>query len=192
MSKIILITGTSTGLGAGVAVRAATAGHAVYASMRNLEKRAGLEAAARAAGVALTVLPLDLQDSASVAAAVAQVVAAEDRIDVLINNAGVGFVRSTEQATEQKIQWVLDLNLMGVLRCTKTVMPHMRRARRGHIVTVGSVGGLVGQPFNEIYCAAEFEAEGYMEAMASSITPKFGINFTTVEPGGIRSDSSRT
>jgi NAD(P)-dependent dehydrogenase (short-subunit alcohol dehydrogenase family) len=134
------------------------------------------------------VLPLDVQDSASVAAAVAQVVAAEGRIDVLINNAGAGFVRSTEQATEHEIQWVLDLNLMGVVRCTKAVMPHMRKARRGHIVTVGSVGGLVGQPFNEIYCAAKFGVEGYMEAMASYITPKFGINFTTVEPGGIRSE----
>jgi NAD(P)-dependent dehydrogenase (short-subunit alcohol dehydrogenase family) len=188
MSKVILITGTSTGLGASIAVQAAAAGHTVYATMRNLDKRTALDDAAKAAGVAVTVLPLDVQDLASAEAAVTRIIAAQGRIDVLINNAGAGFVRSTEQATEQELQWVLDVNLMGVMRCTKAVMPHMRSARRGHIVTVGSVGGLVGQPFNEIYCAAKFGVEGYMEAMASYITPTFGINFTTVEPGGIRTE----
>lgn len=188
MSKVVLITGTSTGLGVSIAVQAAAAGHTVYATMRSLDKRAALDEAAKAAGVAIHLLPLDVQDLASVEAAVAQIVAAEGRIDVLINNAGAGFVRSTEQATEQELQWVIDVNLMGVMRCTKAVMPHMRAARRGHIVTVGSVGGLIGQPFNEVYCAAKFGVEGYMEAMASYITPTFGIHFTTVEPGGIRTE----
>lgn len=188
MSKVILITGTSTGLGVSIAVQAAQAGHRVYATMRNLKKRDTLDAAAAEAGVALNVLHLDVQDSASIDAAVGAVIAKEGRIDVLVNNAGAGFVRSTEQASEEDVQWVMDVNFMGVMRCTKAVMPHFRQQRAGHVVTVSSVGGLVGQPFNEIYCAAKFAVEGYMEAMASYITPSFGINFTCVEPGGISTE----
>lgn len=188
MRKTVLITGCSTGLGISLAVQAAQAGHRVYASMRNLDKRSSLDEAAAAAGVTLEVVALDVQDMASVTEAVENVLADAGGIDTLINNAGAGFVRSTEQASEADIQWVLDVNFMGVVRCTKAVMPHMREQRAGHIVNVSSVGGLVGQPFNEIYCAAKFAVEGYTEAMASYITPSFGVRFTSVQPGGIRSE----
>lgn len=188
MTKIILVTGTSTGLGASIAVQAAQKGHKVYATMRDLAKRDGVEAAAKAAGVALELLTLDVQDAASVEAAVAEVIAREGRIDVLVNNAGAGFARSTEQASYDDINWVMDVNFMGVVRATKAVIPHMRKARSGHIINISSIGGLVGQPFNEIYCAAKFAVEGYTEALASYVQPSFGINFTVVEPGGIRSE----
>ena len=188
MSKVILITGTSTGLGIQIAVQAAQAGHSVYATMRNLSKRGALDAAASEANVTLNVLELDVQDSDSVNAAVDRIISAEGRIDTLINNAGAGFVRTTEQASEADIAWVMDVNFMGVARCTKAVMPHMRQARAGHVITISSVGGLVGQPFNEVYCAAKFAVEGYTEALACYVTPHFGINFTAVEPGGIQSD----
>ncbi len=188
MSKVILITGTSTGLGIQIAVQAAQKGHRVYATMRDLSKRGALEDAAKAANAKLNVLALDVQDTASIAAAVDQIIEIEGRIDTLINNAGAGFVRTTEQASEDDISWVMDVNFMGVVRCTKAVLPHMRKARLGHVITISSVGGLVGQPFNEIYCAAKFAVEGYTEALASYVTPYFGINFTTVEPGGIQSE----
>ena len=188
MSKVILITGTSTGLGIEIAVQAAQAGHRVYATMRNLAKRGTLDAALSEAGQSAQVLQLDVQDSASVNAATDHVIAAEGRIDVLINNAGAGYVRTTEQASENDINWVMDVNFMGVVRCTKAVMPHMREARSGHVINISSVGGLVGQPFNEIYCAAKFAVEGYTEALACYVTPNFGINFTAVEPGGIHSE----
>lgn len=192
MSKIVLITGTSTGLGISLAVQAARAGHTVYATMRNLDKKTQLEQAAEAAGVSLHILQLDVQDTSSVTAAVDAIITAEGRIDTLINNAGAGFVRTTEQATENDINWVMDVNFMGVVRCTKAVLPHMRAARSGHVISISSVGGLVGQPFNEIYCAAKFAVEGYSEALASYVTPNFGINFTTVEPGGIKSEFANT
>ncbi len=188
MSKSILITGCSSGLGISTAIQAAKAGHTVFATMRNLERREALDAAAQQAGVALHVLALDVQDSATITAAVDQAIAEAGRIDVLINNAGAGYVRSTEQATEEDINWVMDVNFMGVVRCTKAVIGHFRKQRAGHVVTVSSVGGLVGQPFNEIYCGAKFGVEGYMEAMASYITPNFGVYFTCVEPGGIASE----
>ncbi|WP_299745563.1 SDR family oxidoreductase [uncultured Tateyamaria sp.] len=188
MSKVILITGCSSGLGISLAVQAAQAGHTVYATMRNLDKRTALDEAAEAAGVTLNVAQLDVQDSASIATCVEDVLGAQGHVDVLINNAGAGFVRSTEQASEDDINWVMDVNFMGVVRCTKALIAHFRERRAGHVITISSVGGLVGQPFNEIYCAAKFAVEGYMEAMASYISPHFGINFTVVEPGGIASE----
>ena len=192
MPKVILITGTSTGLGVATAVQAAQAGHTVYATMRNTQKRGTLDAAAQVAGVSLNVLQLDVQDADSVNAAVDTVIAEQGRIDVLINNAGMGYVRSLEQAEESDIQKILDINYTGVTRCIKAVMPHMRKARAGHVINISSVGGLVGQPFNEIYCGAKFAVEGLTEAMASYITPAFGIHFTAVEPGGIASEFANT
>ena len=192
MPKVILITGTSTGLGVATAVQAAQAGHTVYATMRNTQKRGTLDAAAQVAGVTLNVLQLDVQDTGSVNAAIDTVIAEQGRIDVLINNAGMGYVRSLEQAEESDIQKILDINYTGVTRCIKAVMPHMRKARAGHVINISSVGGLVGQPFNEIYCGAKFAVEGLTEAMASYITPAFGIHFTAVEPGGIASEFANT
>ena len=192
MPKVILITGTSTGLGVATAVQAAQAGHTVYATMRNTQKRGTLDAAAQVAGVSLNVLQLDVQDTGSVNAAIDTVIAEQGRIDVLINNAGMGYVRSLEQAEETDIQKILDINYTGVTRCIKAVMPHMRKARAGHVINISSVGGLVGQPFNEIYCGAKFAVEGLTEAMASYIPPAFGIHFTAVEPGGIASEFANT
>lgn len=192
MTKTVLITGTSTGLGIAIAIQSAQAGHTVYATMRNLDKRDALDAAAKDAGVNLNVLPLDVQDSDSVTAAVDRIIAEQGRIDVLVNNAGMGYARSLEQADESDIARILDINYMGVVRCIKAVMPHMRKARAGHVINISSVGGLVGQPFNEVYCGAKFAVEGLTEAMASYITPAFGIQFTAIEPGGIASEFANT
>jgi NAD(P)-dependent dehydrogenase (short-subunit alcohol dehydrogenase family) len=187
MNKIALITGTSTGLGLSMTLMLAKQGFHVYATMRNLSKKTELEAAITS-DMKVSIKQLDVQDSASVNQCVADIIALEGKIDVLINNAGAGFVRNTEQATEEDIQWVMDVNYMGVVRCTKAVLPFMREARAGHIINISSVGGLVGQPFNEIYCAAKFAVEGYTESMASYIQPSFNVKFTLVEPGGIKSE----
>ena len=187
MRKIALVTGTSTGLGLSMTLMLAKQGFHVYATMRNLEKRSALESQI-VPGMAVTIKQLDVQDSNSVNQCVAEIVEQEGQIDLLVNNAGAGFVRSTEQASEEDIQWVMDVNYMGVVRCTKAVLPFMRAARSGHIINISSVGGLVGQPFNEIYCAAKFAVEGYTESMASYIQPSFNIKFSLVEPGGISSE----
>lgn len=192
MKRIALITGTSSGLGISLAIQSAKKGFKVYATMRNLDKKSSLQEAAKTAGVSLEIKQLDVQDKSSVEQCVAEIIEQEGRIDILINNAGAGFVRTTEQATEEEIQWVMDVNFMGVVRCTKAVIPHMREARNGHIINISSIGGLVGQPFNEIYCAAKFAVEGYTESMASYIQPSFNINFTVIEPGGISSEFAKS
>jgi NAD(P)-dependent dehydrogenase (short-subunit alcohol dehydrogenase family) len=188
MTQTFLLTGASGGLGLATAVKAAQAGFRVYATMRDPGKAGALHAALDAAGVTAQVVPLDVQDQGSIDRAVAHIMADAGRIDVLVNNAGSGFVRTVEQATEADIDWVLDVNLRGVIRCTKAVLPAMRSARSGRIITISSVGGLVAQPFNELYCAAKFGVEGFMEGLATYVGPAFGIHFTLVEPGGIVSD----
>lgn len=185
MSKVVLITGTSTGLGLALAIKMAEQGDKVYATMRNLNKSDLLTEQTVEKGLDIALLALDVQDDQSVQDCVAEVIQREGKIDILVNNAGAGFVKTTEHATEEEINWVMDVNFNGVVRCTKAVLPHMREAGAGHIINITSVGGLVGQPFNEFYCAAKFAVEGYTEALASYVQPTFGINFSLVEPGGI-------
>ncbi len=185
--KVILVTGTSTGLGASIAIQAARRANTVYATMRDLKKMDPVAQAAAQVGAKLNFLSLDVQNANSVNAAVAEVIKRESRIDVLVNNAGSGYARPTEQAPWEDIEWVMDVNFMGLVRVTKAVIPHMRKARSGHVVNISSVGGLVGQPFNEIYCASKFAIEGYTEALASYM-PLLGLKFTAVEPGGIKSE----
>ena len=188
MNKIVLVTGASTGLGVGIAIGAAKIGHKVYATMRDVSKRAVLDAAAQTAGVNLNVLTLDVQKMETIDAAVNHIIKADRHIDCVVNNAGMGFVRSTEQASLEDAERVMDINFMGVLRVTKAVLPHMREHQSGHIINISSIGGLVGQPFNEIYCASKFAVEGYTEALASYVQGSFKIKFTLVEPGGIQSE----
>lgn len=188
MNKVVVITGTSTGLGLAAAVLFAKNNYTVYATMRNLAKKDLLLAAAKKEKVSVHVEELDVTKTRSVQNCINKIIKKEGKIDCLINNAGVGYIRSTEQSTMAEVEWVTDVNYYGVIRCTKAVLPHMRAAKTGHIINITSIGGLVGQPFNEFYCAAKFAVEGYTEALASYVTENFGIRFSLVEPGGITSE----
>lgn len=188
MKKVVLITGTSSGLGLKASTLLAKQGHTVYATMRNLDKKGPLLKDTADNNVQVNLLRLDVQDLDSIKEAVNTIIEKEGRLDVLINNAGAGFARNTEQATEAELQWVTDVNYHGVVRCTNAVLPQMRKQKSGHIINVTSVGGLVGQPFNELYCAAKFAVEGYTESLAVILPKYFGINITAVEPGGISTE----
>lgn len=188
MSKIVVITGTSTGLGLATAILFAKNGFKVYATMRNLAKKDLLLTEAKKQKVDLEIAQLDVTKTRSVQSCVNDILKKEGKIDIFINNAGAGYIRTTEQATMEEVQWVTDVNYLGVVRCTKAVLPSMRLAKSGHIINITSVGGLVGQPFNEFYCAAKFAVEGYTEALASYVPENFGVQFSLVEPGGITSE----
>lgn len=192
MSKIILITGTSSGIGLETAVQLAEQGHVVYASMRNLTKRALLDKEAEKRGVKLKIMQLDVQDEKSIIACVDSIIKTEQRIDVLINNAGAGFIRTMEQASMDEIKQVMDVNFYGPVRCSKAVLPQMRKQRSGHIINISSVGGIVGQPVNEIYCAAKFALEGLTESLATYMQPYFGIHISLIESGGVISEFSNS
>ncbi len=188
MKKVAIVTGASTGLGASLAVSLAKQGYTTYATMRNLAKQELVTNLAKEQNVAVKLEQLDVESSDSVNAAISNVIAAEGQVDLLVNNAGAGFVKTTEHASEQEMEWVTNVNYHGVVRCTKAVLPHMRQRQSGHVINITSVGGLVGQPFNEFYCAAKFAVEGYTESLATYVTPTFGIKFTAIEPGGIASE----
>ncbi len=186
--KIVLITGASTGLGYETAILLAKQGYKVYATMRNLNKQDTLLQITQENNLDIIIQQLDVTDIESIQTTVKRILKNEEKIDILINNAGAGFVKTTEHASDDEIMWQLNLNLMGVIRMTKAVLPSMRARREGHIINISSVGGLVGQPFNEIYCATKFGVEGYTEALSSYVQPKFNVKFSVIEPGGIQSE----
>ena len=178
------VTGASSGIGLATAVTLARSGYAVTATVRSHGSTTALRDAATEAGVDLDVALLDVTDPASVDAAVSGVLARHGRLDVLVNNAGRGRVGATERVSVEDLQATLDVNLIGVWRMTKAVLPHMRTKRSGRIVTVSSIGGVVAQPFNDAYCAAKFAVEGMMEALAP-VAAEFGIAVVLVEPGPV-------
>lgn len=188
MKKNVLITGTSTGVGFESAILFAQNNYKVYATMRNLKKAGDLQKKIKEDKLDIEILPLDVTEIDLIQCAVNTIVEKDGKIDMLINNAGAGFAKTTEQATEEEIRWVTEVNYHGVVFCTQAVLPHMRKQRSGHIINITSVGGLVGQPFNELYCGAKFAVEGYTEALATYVTTPFNIKLSCVEPGGISTE----
>ena len=186
--KTALITGTSSGLGLALTKMLLESGYKVTATMRDVTKKDALITATASRGEHLAIRKLDVTQPDTITACVNEIIDTDGHLDVLINNAGLGFAKTTEHASEEEIQNILDINFLGVVRCTKAVLPIMRQQKSGHIINISSVGGLVGQPFNELYCAAKFAVEGYTESLATYIQPYFGINFTLVEPGAIQSE----
>ena len=186
-ADVALVTGTSSGMGLHTAVGLARAGLTVVATMRDTSKDADLRRAADEAGVELDVRALDVTDTHQAREAVAGVVADHGGIDVLVNNAGRGAVATLEQLTDEQLQAQLDVNYLGVARMTRLVLPGMRAAGRGRVVTVTSVGGAVGQPFADAYCGAKFAVEGLMQSLAP-VAASFGVVVSVVEPGAVASE----
>ncbi|MFK4107472.1 SDR family NAD(P)-dependent oxidoreductase [Streptomyces sp. NPDC002176] len=186
--KTVLITGTSTGIGLQTALAAARANWQVIATMRNISKAGALEEAAVAAGVAerIEVRKLDVTDPASVRECLEAVVAEHGTLHALINNAGSGHVGTLETDGVEAARRVMEVNFFGVLNTTSAALPHLR-ASGGRVLAVSSVGGIVGQPFNEAYCAAKFAVEGYLESLAP-VAATVGVGVTLVEPGAVASE----
>src|SRR5262249_46265873 len=116
-------------------------------------------------------LPLDVTDPARVRAAVAEAIERAGAIDVLVNNAGRGLVGALEELSDAQIQGVLATNVLGVLAVTRAVLPHMRARRRGHIVQMSSVAGVVGNPGHSIYATSKYAVEGMSETLAGEVAP---------------------
>ncbi len=188
MNKVALITGTSTGIGLYTSILLAKNNYTVYASMRDMGKKELLQDEAGKNDASINIVQLDVQVEESIGECTKNIIEKEGRLDVLVNNAGVGFLRTIEQASIKEIEDVMDVNFMGAVRCIKAVLPQMRKQGNGHIINISSVGGLVGQPLNEIYCAAKFALEGFTESIATYMQPYFGINISLVEPGGVTTE----
>lgn len=153
-----LVTGTSSGIGLHTAIGLARTGVDVVATVRDTGRADALRTAAAAAGVELDIRALDVTDPVGARDLVADV----GPVDILVNNAGRGAVGTLEQLTDEDLQAQLDTNYLSVARLTRLVLPGMRERGTGRVVTVTSVGGAVGQPFSDAYCAAKFAVEGLM------------------------------
>ena len=181
--KVFFITGASRGLGVDLARAALDAGHAVVATGRSTDS----VAAAIGAHDDLLVAQLDVTDAASAQAAVDAAVARFGRIDVLVNNAGNFIAGTFEEIPDADFRAQLETNFFGPLNVTRAVLPVMRAQRSGHVVSISSLAGLIGQYFCSAYAASKFALEGWMESLAPEIEP-FGISTTVVEPGFFRTE----
>lgn len=187
MSTVVLITGASTGFGRDAAERLARRGHHVFATMRqingrNAEHRESLERIASSEDLRLQVLELDVTDDASVQNAVLRALEQTGRLDVVINNAGFAGIGVTEAFTPEQFQQMFDVNVYGVVRVNRAVLPSMRQQRSGLLIHVSSAAGRVTVPAFAAYCASKFALESLADAYRFELLP-FGIDSVLVEPG---------
>ncbi|KIL42021.1 oxidoreductase [Gordoniibacillus kamchatkensis] len=179
--KVWFITGAGRGMGVDIAKAALAAGYRVVATGRNTE------AVAKAVGEAenLLIVKLDITSPADAEAAVKEAVGRFGTIDVLVNNAANCYLGFFEELTPKQIEGQLATNLIGPMNVTRAVLPVMRKARSGHIISISSTAGFVGYEFCSAYAASKFGLEGWMESLHFEVTP-FGIKTTIVEPGFFR------
>lgn len=183
-SRLILITGVSSGFGRALAQQALLAGHRVVGTVRNDQARVAFEALApgRAFGRLLDVTNAEAIDSL-----VANIEAYVGAIDVLVNNAGYGHEGILEESTLAELRHQFEVNVFGPAALIKAVLPHMRARRRGHILNITSMGGFITLPGIAWYCGSKFALEGISEVLGKEVAA-FGIHVTAVAPGSFRTD----
>lgn len=175
MSRVVLITGCSRGIGHAAALRLAERGWTVVATLRGDEGRAALEAAG------VEIARVDVTKTAQILDAVDGVVGRHGRLDALVANAGQGIFGCFEDVDQDQVRALFELNVMGVLECARAALPHLR-ASRGRLVVLSSVAGRRSAPGSSIYNASKFALEGWGEALALELDP-FGVRVVLVEPG---------
>lgn len=190
-SSTILITGGTDGLGKAAAVLLAGRGYRVFAAGRAAEKRAQLDALARARHLPLETLEMDVLDDGSVQNAVRAVLGKAGALDVLINNAGVGYLATVEDLRLDDLRKQFETNLFGVVRVTQAVLPHMRERRRGRILMMSSIAGLITPPTYGAYSGSKHALEGLSNALRLELYP-FGIEVILIEPGYIVTNFQQT
>ncbi|HHR85111.1 MAG TPA: SDR family oxidoreductase, partial [Candidatus Acetothermia bacterium] len=179
---VVLITGASSGIGAACAQRLAAEGDRVYGTSRHPGDETD------ASGV--QILAMDVNSDESVAAAIEQIVRAEGRIDVAVNNAGFGIAGAIEDTSIEEAKALFETNFFGMLRVCRAVLPVMRAAHSGTIVNTSSLGGRIGLPYQGLYSATKFAVEGMSEALRMEVR-QFGIHVTMIEPGDFRTGFTR-
>src|SRR5919202_579604 len=185
--KVALVTGSSSGIGFETAVHLARNGFYTYASMRNLEKSKSITEVANREKLRLKVIQLDVNDDKSVEEAIDRVVKENQKIDVLVNNAGYGLLGALEDLSIEEIKAQLETNFFGAIRVTQQVLPVMRKQKSGTIVNISSVGGRMGIPSLSADHSTKFALEGLSESISYELKP-FGIRVVLIEPGFIRTN----
>ncbi len=169
--QVIIITGASSGFGKATAEILSTKGHIVYGLCRREMQDSNIR-----------YRQCDVRNREQIATVVAEIMKEQGRVDVLINNAGMGIGGALELATDEEIDLQMGTNFMGCVNMCQAVLPYMRKARRGKIINLSSIGGVMGLPYQGFYSASKFAIEGFTEALAAEVTG-FGIRVCMVEPG---------
>ena len=185
ISKAVLITGCSTGIGRATALELAKAGYTVYATARRAESIADL------AAQGCKTLALDVCDEASMCAAVSTVEAAHGAVGVLINNAGYGSEGPVEEVPIDEVRRQFETNVFGLLRLTQLCLPGMRRQRWAKVVNLSSMGGRLTFPGGGVYHATKYAVEALSDALRFEVAG-FGVDVIVVEPGAIRTEFGAT
>ena len=180
MSKTVLITGASKGIGLTIAETLHAKGFNVYGTGRT-----------PSSGYAFKMLSLDVTSDESVQACVSKVLAETGQLDVLINNAGYDLFGAAEETSLEETLAQLETNFVGAVRMTKAVLPHLRERKTGKIVQLSSIGGMLALPNNSAYAASKFALEGYSEALRYEMLP-FNVFVSLVQPGNVKTESLET
>ncbi|HTK21592.1 MAG TPA: oxidoreductase [Mucilaginibacter sp.] len=181
MKKVVLITGASAGIGMETAKFLKQNGYIVYGAARRTGRLKELEQSG------VKTLVIDVTKDESMVKGVQQIIDAEGRIDVLVNNAGFGSYGAVEDVTMDDARYQLEVNVIGAMRMTQLVLPYMRKQHYGKIINVSSIGGKIATPFGGWYHASKFAIEGLSDSLRNEVRP-FGIDVIVIEPGGIKSE----
>ena len=182
--RIWLITGISSGLGKALAQSVMETGDVVIGTFRTQKQ---VEDFNREHEINAFAIQLDISDLTKIETAIEAVISKFGRIDVLVNNAGIGFVGAIEETSIEEFQHVFDVNFYGALKMTQAVLPYMREARQGHIIQISSHGGIKAFAGFGIYNASKFALEGFSEALAQEVE-SLGIKLSIIEPGPFRTN----
>lgn len=184
MTKVWFITGCSTGFGRELAQLVLKAGQQVVVTARKIADISDIVAAYPATALALS---LDVTKPTDIETAVKQAKEKFGRIDVLVNNAGIGYFGAIEESEDEEIRKMFEINFFGLANMTKAVLPLMRSQRSGHIINIASIAGLVGYPAVGYYNATKFAVDGFSESLSKEVAP-LGIKVTIISPSGFRTD----
>lgn len=179
MSKVILITGVSSGFGRSCAELLAGNGHVVYGTVRQEAEKENT----------FRLLKMDLTDHSSISNAVSKVIDEQGRIDIVINNAGMHTGGPAETTPESHLRLQIETSFTGMVTLTREVLPFMRKQGGGIIINISSIGGLMGLPFQAYYSAAKFAVEGFSEALRMELR-SFNIKVVVINPGDFRTSNS--
>ncbi len=174
--EVVLVTGASSGIGKGIATYLAAKGYKVFGTSRREQASTDFQWKA-----------LDVTNRTSIERCAGEIMAEVGRIDILINNAGLGMVSSLEEAPQENVEQLINTNFYGTMWLIQEVMPIMRKQGRGKIFNISSIAGLMGLPYRSIYSASKFAIEGLTESLRCEVE-KFGVQVCTIQPGSIRTD----
>jgi NAD(P)-dependent dehydrogenase (short-subunit alcohol dehydrogenase family) len=184
MKKVWFITGCSSGFGSALAKELLENGYPVAVTARNIDQVKTLTDAYSETAFPIS---LDVTNPLQITSAVESAIARFGRIDVLVNNAGIGYFGAIEESEEDEVRKMFEINVFGLAKMTQAVLPYMRKQRSGHILNIASIGGLRSFPGIGFYNATKYAVDGLSESLSKEVAP-LGIKVTIIAPSGFRTD----